>query len=158
MEEISIEGSYNIANLDQLASFAKTIAGQIGAGDTLLLSGELGAGKTAFTQALGKALGVSVPITSPTYTLMGEYAVPGHGAISSIMHIDLYRTGESDVLTMNNNYVQEMLDTAKQKKSVVVIEWGELLSVHPRGRTWKLLFTRGQRESERIVRIDRMNS
>jgi tRNA threonylcarbamoyladenosine biosynthesis protein TsaE len=57
---------------------------------TLFLEGQLGAGKTTFTQALGKKLGIKLPMTSPTYTIMNEYEVE-HPEFKKVIHMDLYR-------------------------------------------------------------------
>ena len=62
-------------------------------GDIIVLSGEMGAGKTAFAQGFGRALGVVEPITSPTYTLVHSYDVPKSGPLGRVTlhHADLYR-------------------------------------------------------------------
>src|SRR5512136_2643766 len=60
-------------------------------GDVLLFSGEYGTGKTTFIQGLAEGLGVTGPVTSPSFTLIWEYrGDPQHGAIP-LYHIDLYR-------------------------------------------------------------------
>ena len=72
---------------------ARAIAGLVRAGDMIVLAGEMGAGKTFFTQAFGMALGVTEPITSPTFNLLHNYS----GERLSMYHADLYRlerTGE----------------------------------------------------------------
>ena len=95
----------------------------------MLLSGNLGAGKTTFTQFLGEALGVEGRITSPTYTLVGEYPVRGNADIRGLIHIDLYRTQEGQKSNaLNNEYIHEILQGAQEHKAVIIIEWGELLS------------------------------
>ena len=62
-------------------------------GDIIVLSGEMGAGKTAFAQGFGRALGITEPITSPTYTLVHSYDVPKTGPLGRVTlhHADLYR-------------------------------------------------------------------
>ncbi len=85
-------------------------------GDLVILSGDLGAGKTFFTRALTRALGVSQnePITSPTFTLMHEYE-----ARLPITHADLYRVADEDELA------QLGLRDRRGEGSVLVVEWGE---------------------------------
>lgn len=85
--------------------------------DVLLLTGDLGAGKTTFTKAYCGALGVTETVTSPTFTLVHEY----RGTSVTVCHADLYRlqrTGELSDLG---------LDDARRHGSVLVIEWGDLV-------------------------------
>lgn len=95
---------------------ARALATPLEAGDLLILSGDLGAGKTFFTRALTRALGVSPnePITSPTFTLMHEYE-----ARLPITHADLYRLGDEEEL------VQLGLRDRRGEGSVLVVEWGQ---------------------------------
>jgi tRNA threonylcarbamoyladenosine biosynthesis protein TsaE len=94
------------------ASFAPLIKG----GDILLLAGELGAGKTCFTQGLGRALGVTEQITSPTFTLMRPY----DGSALRLLHCDVYRL----------DHLQEIVDLGinelVDEDAVAVIEWGDM--------------------------------
>lgn len=145
-------GTHVIQNLEELSALACELVGELQGGDVVLLSGELGAGKTTFTQFLGKQLGVQDHITSPTFTLVGEYGISNNSTISTLIHIDLYRTGEQTAL--NNNYIQEILDSATQSKSVVVIEWGELFAQGIKNRIWRISLTPGTTESERIVTVE----
>lgn len=86
-------------------------------GDLLLLAGDLGAGKTAFTQGFGTALGVTDRITSPTFTLVNSYA----GRLE-LNHLDVYRLEAlGEVLDLG---VPEMLDDG----GVTVIEWGDAVA------------------------------
>lgn len=85
------------------------------AGDVLLLSGDLGAGKTAFVQGLALAMGVTDRVTSPTFTLAHTY----QGRLR-LHHIDLYRLDNAgDVIDLD---LPGLLDD----DAVIAIEWGEL--------------------------------
>ncbi|BCJ87192.1 tRNA (adenosine(37)-N6)-threonylcarbamoyltransferase complex ATPase subunit type 1 TsaE [Effusibacillus dendaii] len=74
---------------EETKQIAKTLAELLGAGDVLTLAGDLGAGKTTFTQGLASGLGIEEAVSSPTFTLIREY----EGRIP-LYHIDVYRLGE----------------------------------------------------------------
>ncbi|HXW82616.1 MAG TPA: tRNA (adenosine(37)-N6)-threonylcarbamoyltransferase complex ATPase subunit type 1 TsaE [Acidimicrobiales bacterium] len=86
-------------------------------GDTVLLGGELGAGKTTFTQGLAGALGVTGPVTSPTFVLLHSYRT---GAGWDLLHADVWRLKQ----------LQEVIDLAipelLEEGAAAVVEWGEL--------------------------------
>lgn len=98
------------------AEVAGAVAELVRATDLLVLSGGLGAGKTTFTKAFGAALGVTDPITSPTFTLAREYEgrIPLH-------HLDVYRLGSIDEVA--DLGLSELLDG----DAVTVIEWGDTI-------------------------------
>jgi tRNA threonylcarbamoyladenosine biosynthesis protein TsaE len=103
------------ASLDDTAALAARIAAVLQPGDLLLLEGDLGAGKTAFVQGLAAALGVTDPVTSPTFTLMNIYRTPAF----DLVHVDVYRLERlSEVVDLA---LPEMLDDG----AVVAVEWGE---------------------------------
>ena len=80
-------------NLSATQSLAATLAPLLKAGDCLLLSGDLGAGKSAFSRALIQSLaGTAVDVPSPTYTLVQGYDLPA----LRIFHYDLYRIGDPE--------------------------------------------------------------
>ena len=92
------------------------VAGLARPGDVVVLAGDLGAGKTAFVQGFGRALGVTDRITSPTFTLVHVY----EGSLP-IHHLDVYRLEQmSEALDLG---LAEMLDEG----GVVLIEWGDAI-------------------------------
>ena len=98
------------------ARYAATIAAELRPRDVLLLTGDLGAGKTTFTKALCAALGVVDTVTSPTFTLVHEY----RGSKLVVCHADLYR------LERTGELADLGLDDARRSGAVLVVEWGDL--------------------------------
>ena len=84
-------------------------------GDLVVLSGELGAGKTTFTQGIGRGLGIEEPVTSPTFVIARTHANPVDAP--DLVHVDAYRVGSS--LELDDLDLETDLD-----RSVVVVEWG----------------------------------
>ena len=91
------------------------LAGHLRAGDLVVLSGPLGAGKTALTQGIGAALGVRGRVTSPTFVLARVHRGP-----VPLVHVDAYRLRDTGVLDLDDLDLDEEL-----AHSVTVVEWGE---------------------------------
>ena len=92
-------------------------------GDLIVLSGELGAGKTAFAKGFGAALGVTEPITSPTFTLVHTYDLGsglGNGA-KALHHADLYRVDRTAEVA------DLALDELAEYQGIVLVEWGDVV-------------------------------
>jgi len=70
------------------------LAAELQPGEVVLVAGELGAGKTTFVRGACRALGVTVPVTSPTFTVGQRY--PATGPVASVSHLDLYRIESLD--------------------------------------------------------------
>ena len=101
---------------DDTRELAAAIAGLARPGDTVLLAGDLGAGKTTFAQGFGRALGIDGPITSPTFTLVRQYT---DGSIP-LLHADVYRLDRlHEVIDLG---LPELIDEG----AVALIEWGDL--------------------------------
>jgi tRNA threonylcarbamoyladenosine biosynthesis protein TsaE len=105
-------------SVDATREFAVAVAANLRKHDVVLLYGELGTGKTAFTQFLAEALGVDEPVTSPTFAIMNQYAC----SLGTLAHLDAYRLGNSDGIDQLGLF--ELLDDG----AVAVIEWGSLVA------------------------------
>ena len=99
---------------------AAAIAARCVPGDVLLLSGDLGAGKTTFAQGFGRALGIVEPVTSPTFTLVRQYDVaPGTAGVRTLLHADVYR------LDSLGEIADLGLGQLVEDGGVALVEWGE---------------------------------
>ncbi len=78
------------ASPEETEALAAQLAATLRPGDVVLVSGELGAGKTTFVRGACRALGITGPVTSPTFTLAQRYA----GGRAPVSHLDLYRLGD----------------------------------------------------------------
>ena len=79
---------------DETQALGQKLASRLAPGDVIAYFGDLGAGKTAFTRGLAQGLGITDPVTSPTYTIVNEYL---SGSIP-LFHFDMYRLSSSDEL------------------------------------------------------------
>lgn len=101
-------------NLDELEDIARKIAKNIQYPSVLLLSGDLGSGKTAFTKAFAKSLGIKKHITSPTFLIHKSYNYDNH----VLHHYDLYRLSKYEEL-------EEIGFDERFGKYIMIIEWPE---------------------------------
>jgi tRNA threonylcarbamoyladenosine biosynthesis protein TsaE len=103
-------------------AIAAALAALCRPGDLIVLSGEMGAGKTAFAKGFGAALGVTEPITSPTFTLVHTYDIApdlGNGA-KALHHADLYR------LDRTAEIADLALEELAEYQGIVLVEWGDV--------------------------------
>ena len=103
-------------NPSQTIDLAEKIAAKLKKGDIIVLSGELGAGKTKFTEGILTYFGLQNEISSPTFTIVNEYNAPQF----DIYHFDLYRLADLDEFYAigGDEYFS---------KGICIIEWGELI-------------------------------
>jgi len=105
--------AFRTAGVEETRSAAAVVASLARRGDLILLVGELGVGKTAFVQGFARELGVTSPVTSPTFTLVHRYE-----GKHVLHHVDVYRLERlSEVTDLG---LPEMLD-----EGITVIEWGD---------------------------------
>ena len=82
---------FNVHSLEETEHIANTLAGLLSPPDVITLEGDLGAGKTTFTQALARSLGITRTVNSPTFTILKQY----EGRVP-LNHLDVYRLADSD--------------------------------------------------------------
>ncbi len=112
------------ADRTETAKLAHQLAGKAFTGMVLLLSGDLGSGKTTFMQSFGHSLGITELITSPTFTLINEY----HQGRLPLYHMDLYRLEPNQTKGLN---IGMYWQGDEMPLGVVAIEWAERLSHLP---------------------------
>lgn len=114
---------YTIKNVSEMDAFAKTYIESLvpakDAATVVALSGDLGAGKTTFAQAVAKVLGVAESVTSPTFVIEKIYKVT-HPLFTHLIHIDAYRLEQSAELTKLG-----FAEVAHDPHNLVLIEWPE---------------------------------
>ncbi|MFK5633260.1 MULTISPECIES: tRNA (adenosine(37)-N6)-threonylcarbamoyltransferase complex ATPase subunit type 1 TsaE [unclassified Ornithinimicrobium] len=114
-------GSLVLPTDDDTRALGRTLGRSLRAGDLVVLTGDLGAGKTTLTQGLAEGLGVRGPITSPTFVIARIH--PSLVGGPALVHVDAYRLGgeaELDDLDLD----------ALLEESVTVVEWGHGLAEH----------------------------
>ncbi|MFK3981175.1 tRNA (adenosine(37)-N6)-threonylcarbamoyltransferase complex ATPase subunit type 1 TsaE [Micromonospora sp. NPDC050397] len=108
-------------------AFGRRLAALLRAGDLLVLTGPLGAGKTALTQGIGAGLGVLGDITSPTFVIARVHRpdpdrASGRGARPALVHADAYRLGDA---VDPRAEIDDLDLDASVDEAVTVVEWGE---------------------------------
>lgn len=113
-----------LENLEMTQRLGKALGQMLPAGNVILLEGDLGTGKTSLTQGLGKGLGISDEIVSPTFTLINEY----HDGRVPLYHLDLYRLTP---LQVDELYLETYWQGVEVPPGIVAIEWSERLLHRP---------------------------
>ncbi len=123
-----MRGKFESTGAAQTEALAARLAAELGPGDVVLVSGELGAGKTTFVRGAARRLGVSVPVTSPTFTIGQRYPAAGgrdrvdgpdpvDGRDLVIAHVDLYR------LVSLADEDPDLLDDYLGPETISFVEW-----------------------------------
>ena len=111
----------SIAALLQFAEkYLSELVPEDGGATVLGLSGDLGSGKTAFTKALAKVLGIEQEVLSPTFVLAKYYPIKKHPPFSKLIHIDLYRIDNPEEVSALR-FDEMLLD----RHNLVIVEWPE---------------------------------
>lgn len=105
----------SIKDKNEMKQFAARLVALVQAGDLVLLNGDLGAGKTIFTQFIGEALGVKRTINSPTFNIIKSYK----GTHLKLHHMDCYRLEDSEEDLGFDEYFED--------NGLTVIEWSQFI-------------------------------
>ncbi|MDR3241615.1 MAG: tRNA (adenosine(37)-N6)-threonylcarbamoyltransferase complex ATPase subunit type 1 TsaE [Lactobacillaceae bacterium] len=107
-----------VNTVEETQALAQKLAQSVQPGDTILLNGDLGAGKTTFTQGFARQLGITRPLKSPTFTLVREYQTTNF----PLYHLDVYRLGEE-------GGAEDLgLEEYFGRDGVALIEWPEFIA------------------------------
>ncbi len=148
---MSSAGAVRVPDAKEMRALGADLARRLGAGDLVVLTGPLGAGKTTFTQGLAEGLQVRGPITSPTFVLARVH--PSLVGGPALVHADAYRLGsmaELDDLDLDSSVAD----------SVTVVEWGAGKAEHLAasgdrpGQFWEVFIERDADSEVRTVRIE----
>lgn len=134
-------GLFKVSSVEETWQLAAKLAEELKPGDVICLEGDLGAGKTTFTQGLCAALKLPGRVTSPTFCIVQEHL----GADRSLVHMDLYRLDNwQDVISVG---WEDFLD----RGDIIVVEWPEraLELIPPNAR--HIIFRHSGGEEERTV-------
>ena len=138
-------GVFEVESVEETWELARKLAAELKPGDVVCLEGDLGAGKTTFTQGLAAALGVRGRVTSPTFCIVQEHRRQSSNFPALLVHMDLYRLhGEDDVVAVG--WEDYLADGA-----ILVVEWPERAGslVPPDAR--HVVFTRLEGEESRRI-------
>ena len=109
-----MQGSFSSSAAAETEALAARLAAELSPGDVVLVEGDLGAGKTTFVRGAARALGVTGPVTSPTFTIGQRY--PGSSG-QVVAHIDLYRLGSLA------DEDPDLLDDYLGPDTIAFVEW-----------------------------------
>jgi len=130
-------------SVDDTRALAAGVASHAQAGDLIVLAGDLGAGKTAFTQGLAQGLGVEEAVTSPAFVLVRSYA----GRLP-LTHLDVYRL----------DHIQEVVDLGIAEivdaGGVTVVEWGDVVTPALPADFLEVRLEQGDADDDRRVVLD----
>ena len=127
---------------DATRAVAAALGELLVAGDVILLVGDLGAGKTAFAQGLARGLGIDEPVTSPTFTIVQEYA----GRLP-LAHVDVYRLDR--IQDLYDLGFDELVDDDR----VTVVEWGDLVEQAVPAEHLIVRIEPGDADTERVLEL-----
>ena len=135
---------YTVNSVEETWSVARKLAAELKSGDVVCLEGDLGAGKTTFTQGLAPALGGPGRVTSPTFCIVQEH----QSKDVLLVHMDLYRLhGEEDVEAIGwEDYLA--------RGAIFVIEWPDRAGSLIPPSAWRIVF-RHMGEEKRSIAIDK---
>ena len=129
---------------EETEALGARLAEQLGPGAVVAFTGDLGAGKTAFTRGLARGLGIPDRVTSPTFTIVNEY----EGGRLPLFHFDMYRLASSD----------ELFDIGWEdylaRGGVCAVEWSENVAEAIEDDAIRVSIVRGDGDDDRVIDIE----
>ena len=130
-------------SVQETENLGRRLAEELYPGAVIAYTGDLGAGKTAFTRGLAAGLGIDTQVTSPTFTIVNEY----EGGRLPLFHFDMYRLGSSD----------ELFDIGWEdylaRGGVCAVEWSEIVDDALESGCIRVDIRRGDTDDQRLIRI-----
>ncbi len=135
--------TYQTESAEETEQLGARLAGHLQGGEVIAYTGDLGAGKTAFTRGIARGLGITERVTSPTFTIVNEYP---DGRLP-LFHFDMYRLGSSD----------ELYDIGWEdylsRGGVCAVEWSEIVEDAIDGNVIRIDLKNGALENSRLITI-----
>ena len=132
--------SNSVAETEELGA---QLAARLRPGDVVAYTGDLGAGKTAFTRGIARGLGIPERVTSPTFTIVNEY----EGGRLPLFHFDLYRLGDPDAL------FDIGWEDYLARGGVCAVEWSENVAGALEDEPIRVDIRRGAHDGQRVISI-----
>jgi len=142
-------GTATCERVEDTVALGSRLGGQLRAGDVVVLSGPLGAGKTVLAKGIAAAMDVEGPVTSPSYVLARVHRPRRTGA-PAMIHVDMYRLLDQPGADLLGELDSLDLDTDLQD-AVVVVEWGEGIAERLAERHLDVRLERVSRSDERLA-------
>ncbi len=127
---------------DETLALAAAVGAVLRPGDVVVLAGDLGAGKTTFAKGIGRALGVTEPVVSPTFTIVRQY----EGRLP-LVHIDVYRLDHLQEL--HDLGLEELIDD----DAVTLVEWGDVVAAFLPAERLEIRLEAGSGDDDRTVTL-----
>ena len=135
---------YHTHSEGETEAVGEALARTLEPGAVIAFTGDLGAGKTAFTRGLARGLGLTGRVTSPTFTIVNEY----EGGRLPLFHFDMYRLGSSE----------ELFDIGWEdylgRGGVCAVEWSEIVAGALEGAPIRVDIRRGAHDDQRLITIE----
>jgi tRNA threonylcarbamoyladenosine biosynthesis protein TsaE len=128
---------------DETLALARAVGELLRPGDVVSLAGGLGAGKTVFARGVARALGVTEPVVSPSFTIVREY----EGRMP-LVHVDVYRI--DTIQELHDLGFEELL----RDDAVTLVEWGDVIDGMLPGERLDVRLAAGDGDDERVVEIE----
>lgn len=142
-----MENTFVSTSFEETRQIAEKFAERLEKGTTLCLYGDLAAGKTTFSQGIGKALGIE-RLVSPTFLIMRQYPITSHPVIKTLFHLDLYRLDSVEDIKAFD--VEEIWSSPE---NLLVIEWPEKFKEYLPKKRFDIFF-KANGEDERQITIE----